>query len=57
MLIGCLECEGFGDAWRGMEEVEVNARWRQDVAPFCELPAGLRPGTGFLGDAEIFDPD
>jgi len=27
------------------------------MAPFFELPAGLRPDTGFLGHAEIFHTD
>ena len=53
-LVGYLECEDFEATQPAMESEAVNARWQAEMAPFFELPEGLRPDTGFERLEEIF---
>ena len=54
LLVGYLECENFEAARSAMEELDVNARWQADMAPFFELPGDERPDTGLERLDEVF---
>ena len=57
LLVGYLECDDFVAAQQAMDQTEVNARWRAEMAPFFDLPSGERPDTGGERLDEIFHLD
>ena len=56
MLIGYLETHDFQKAMEGMEALEVNQRWQEEMQPFFTADAG-RPDENIAPLAEIFHLD
>lgn len=54
MLVGYLETEDFEAAKRGMEGLEVNARWQREMAPFFVPSADASDGPAFQRIEEVF---
>jgi L-rhamnose mutarotase len=57
LLFGYLETPDFSQALAGMAELEVNARWQAEMAPFFESLEGRRPDEGLLRLEEVFHLD
>ncbi len=56
LLIGYLETPDFQAALKGMEALEVNARWQKEMAPFFTALAG-RPDENMAPLEEVFHLD
>ena len=56
LLIGYLETPDFQAARKGMEALEVNARWQKEMAPFFTALAG-RPDENMMALEEVFHLD
>lgn len=58
LLFGYLETpESFEAAQARMAEMDVNARWQAQMAPFFELPEGAKPDEMMLELEEVFHLD
>jgi len=56
LLIGYLETPDFEKARQGMEALEINARWQEEMQPFFAAPTG-RPDENMMPLPEVFHLD
>ena len=57
-LFGYFETpDSLETAQADMEETEVNARWQDEIAPFCEAPEPTRPDRSLIRLEEVFHLD
>jgi L-rhamnose mutarotase len=57
LLTGYLECEDFGASVEAMGQLEVNARWQEEMAGFFEGIEGSKPDRSMQPLPEIFHID
>ena len=57
LLVGYLETGDYQVALRRMADIEVNARWQREMAPYFTELDGRPPDQGFRRVAEIFHVD
>jgi L-rhamnose mutarotase len=54
LVIGYLECDDFDQVVARMQDLDVNARWQAEMAPFFELDGGGPPDRAMVPLPEIF---